>query len=68
LRGGIQPPDSNGSPFAQVAHRHPAIVNNHRNFSPALGKRQHLFQCVGIIDDADVFNRLVVSCAGLTGG
>lgn len=66
-QGGVQPPGSNRSPFSLETHRYPFTFDNHGNFSLTIGEHQHFFQCVGIIDHTDVFNRSVFSGVGLTG-
>ena len=66
-RGSVQPPGSYRSPFSLETNGHPFAFDNHGNFSLAIGERQHFFQCNGIIDHTDVFNRSVLVCVGLTG-
>jgi len=66
-QGGLQPPGLNGSPFSLETHRYLFTFDNHGNFSLTIGEHQHFFQCVGIIDHTDVFNRSVFSGVGLTG-
>ena len=65
--GGRRPPDSNRSPFSLVTHNYPFTLNYYGDSSPAVGEHQHFIQCVGIINYADVFNRSVLVCVGLTG-
>ena len=67
FEGGVPPPVSDRSPFAPVADGHAIAFDDDRHFALPFGKREHLFQGVGIVDDADIVDRLGFRGESLTG-